>query len=115
MKSECIFCRIANGEIRAEILHETEQVVVFKDINPIAPVHYLVIPKTHLATLDDATEADRQVLGELLLAAAEAARKLGVEKAGYRLVLNTRADAGQEIFHVHMHILAGRKFRWPPG
>jgi len=115
MAESCIFCRIAGKEIPAKIVVETEDAVVFEDIKPATPVHYLVIPRKHIATLNEAVEEDRAVLGGLLLAASTAAGKLGVKDAGWRLVFNTNRDAGQEVFHVHAHLMAGRRFRWPPG
>jgi len=115
MSSDCIFCKIANGDIPATFLHETEHAVVFADISPATPVHYLAIPRKHISTMDAAVAEDREIMGDLMLAAAEAARKLGVVEKGYRLVVNTNGDALQTVFHIHVHIMAGKKFDWPPG
>ena len=109
----CLFCRIARKEIPANIVLENEHVVAFRDIDPKAPTHVLVVPRTHVATLDDVTDAG--LLGELLLAAAAIARAEGIVAGGYRTVVNCGADAGQAVFHVHLHLLGGRKLAWPPG
>jgi histidine triad (HIT) family protein len=113
MTENCLFCRIVRKEIPATIVMENEHVVAFRDIDPKAPTHVLVVPKTHVATLDDATDA--AMLGELLLAAAAIARAEGIVEGGYRTVVNCGADAGQSVFHVHLHLLGGRKLAWPPG
>ncbi len=115
MSTDCIFCKIANREIPVELLLETEHAVVFADNNPATPVHYLAIPRKHIATMDGASPEDREILGDVMLAAAEAARRLGVADNGYRLVVNTNADALQTVFHIHVHIMAGKRFLWPPG
>jgi histidine triad (HIT) family protein len=111
--TDCIFCSIANGKIPARKVHETDDVVAFHDLNPAAPVHVLVIPRKHVATLDDAVEADAVLLGKMLLAASEVAEQSGLS-AGYRVVMNVQAGAGQSVFHVHLHVLGGRAFAWPP-
>lgn len=113
--SECIFCRIASGEIPAERLLETDTVIAFRDLNPQAPQHILVIPRLHIATLDEANASHQGILGDLLLAGAEVARQLGFAQAGYRTVLNCNADGGQSVFHIHLHVLGGRALSWPPG
>ena len=113
MADQCLFCRIVRGEIPAKIVHETEHTVAFADINPQAPLHVLVIPREHVASLDAATDA--ATVGRLALAAAEIARREGVAASGYRTVINTIADAGQTVFHIHLHLLAGRLMGWPPG
>ena len=115
MSEDCIFCRIVRGEIPITATLETDHALVFPDINPATPVHHLVIPKEHIASLDDMTLAHRGIMGDVLYAASEAARLLGVAENGYRLVANTHADAGQEVYHIHFHLMAGRGFRWPPG
>jgi histidine triad (HIT) family protein len=115
MSSKCIFCQIAAKEIPVTATFESEHAIVFPDINPVTPVHHLVIPKKHLATINDVTADDRAILGDVIYAAAQAAKLLGVAESGYRLVANTNGDAGQEVFHIHFHLLAGRGFRWPPG
>lgn len=113
--SDCIFCRMVAGEIQPNIVYENEQVLAFHDANPRAPVHVLVIPKKHIATLDDLDEEDCALAGELLLASQKVARRTGLAENGFRTVINCRADAGQEVFHLHLHIMGGRKLHWPPG
>ena len=113
MADQCLFCRIVRGEIPAKIVHETEHTLAFADINPQAPLHVLVIPREHVASLAEAK--DPALVGRLALAAAEIARREGVEASGYRAVINTNADAGQTVFHIHLHLLAGRRLGWPPG
>jgi histidine triad (HIT) family protein len=115
MPGECLFCRIVRREIPADVIHETDELVAFRDIHPQAPVHVLVIPKRHIPTLNDLTPADGGLVGELVLAAAELARREGIAEAGYRTVVNCNAGAGQSVFHVHLHLLGGRDMRWPPG
>ncbi len=112
---DCIFCKIASMEIQSKIAYEDEEVVAFHDINPQAPVHVLVIPRKHIPSLNEATEEDQILLGKLMLVAQRLAKELGVADDGYRLVLNTNRGAGQSIFHIHLHLLGGRPFRWPPG
>jgi histidine triad (HIT) family protein len=109
----CLFCRIANREIPASIVAETEHCVAFRDINPQAPVHILVIPREHVPSLNQAS--DPALVGRLALFAAELAAKEGIAEGGYRTVINTNADAGQTVFHVHLHLLGGRRLGWPPG
>jgi histidine triad (HIT) family protein len=111
--TDCIFCKIANGTIPARKVHETGDVVAFHDLNPAAPVHILVIPRKHIATLDDTVEADASLLGAMLLAAKDVAEKSALS-GGYRVVMNVQAGAGQSVFHVHLHLLGGREFAWPP-
>lgn len=113
MSDDCLFCRIARGELPVPLLAETDDCVAFRDINPQAPLHVLVIPRAHVASLDAATDAAQ--IGRLSLLAAEIARREGVAQRGYRTVVNTGPDAGQTVFHVHLHLLAGRALRWPPG
>jgi histidine triad (HIT) family protein len=113
MSSDCLFCRIVRREIPATIVREDEHTLAFRDIDPKAPTHVLVIPKTHVASLDQADDA--ATLGRLLLAAREIARSEGIDKSGYRTVINTGADAGQTVHHVHLHLLGGRDMTWPPG
>jgi histidine triad (HIT) family protein len=113
--SDCIFCKIAAGDIPARRVLETENCVVFHDISPAAPIHLLVIPKQHLASADALREEHQALAGEMLLAAAEAARQEGATDSGYRLVMNTGRNAGQEVMHIHLHVLGGRSFKWPPG
>jgi histidine triad (HIT) family protein len=113
--SECIFCKIAEGEIPAQVVYETPEVVAFQDLNPQAPTHVLVIPRKHISTTNDLTEADAPLMGKLYLAAKEVARSEGIAEAGYRTVINCNAGAGQTVFHIHLHLLGGRPMGWPPG
>lgn len=113
MAEQCLFCRIVRREIPATIVAETDDMVAFRDITPRAPVHVLVIPKQHVASLNEATDAAQ--LGKLSLLAAEIARAEGIAESGYRTVINTGPDAGQTVFHVHLHLLGGRDMGWPPG
>jgi len=113
--SDCLFCRIVEGAIPAKKIHEDALCVGFLDINPQAPTHALFIPKRHIATMNDATPEDRELLGHLTVTAAKYAREAGVADTGYRLVMNTNRDAGQTVFHVHLHVLGGRQLGWPPG
>lgn len=113
--SECIFCKIAKGGIAAEIVYEDEEVVAFRDLNPQAPTHILLIPRKHIPTTNDLTEEDGGLMGKLLLAARDIARQEGIAEAGYRTVLNCNAAAGQTVFHIHLHLLGGRPMGWPPG
>ena len=113
MADSCLFCRIVNKEIPAKLVVETDDCVAFRDINPQAPVHVLVIPRRHIASLDAADDA--ATVGKMALLAAEIARNEGIAERGYRTVINTNADAGQTVFHIHLHLLGGRKMTWPPG
>jgi histidine triad (HIT) family protein len=114
--ADCIFCRIAAGEIPARIVRRTKDAVAFHDLTPQAPVHLLIIPTRHHAAARDATGAEgRELLGGLVAFAAEVATELGLDATGYRLVTNTGPDAGQSVFHLHFHLMGGRKFAWPPG
>ena len=113
MTDDCLFCRIVRKEIPATIVLENEHVLAFRDIDPKAPTHVVVVPKVHVPTLDDATDA--RMLGELQLAAAAIARAEGIVEGGYRTVVNCGPDAGQTVFHLHLHLLGGRKLGWPPG
>ena len=112
--SDCLFCKIAAGEIPAKLVHEDEDVIAFHDIGPQAPVHVLVVPRRHLASLDEAAAEDGELLGRILLTIRRLARELGVE-SGYRVVNNCGASAGQSVFHIHFHLLGGRPMGWPPG
>jgi histidine triad (HIT) family protein len=112
---DCIFCKIVAGEIPAAKIFEDDRAVVFRDINPQAPTHALVIPRAHVASLNEASENDEALLGHLLLVAARVARDAGHAEGGYRTVINTNADAGQTVFHIHVHVLGGRRLTWPPG
>jgi len=112
---ECVFCRIAAGEIPARVVFSDDRVVAFRDLNPQAPTHILLIPREHIASIADAQAQHEPLLGHLVLVAAELARQEAVVESGYRLVLNHGPDAGQSVFHIHLHLLGGRKFTWPPG
>ena len=113
--NDCLFCKIVSGEIPADIVRETETTVAFRDINAQAPTHVLIIPKQHIATINDLKAGDRQLVGDLYLEAAEIARQEGIAEEGYRVVMNCNAGAGQSVFHIHLHVLGGRRLGWPPG
>ena len=113
--SPCLFCDIAAGRPGAELIHEDERVVAFRDIAPQAPVHLLVIPREHITSLAQAEEEDEGLLGHMLLVGARLAREHGVAEQGFRSVINTNRAAGQTVFHLHLHILGGRSMKWPPG
>ena len=113
--ADCLFCKIIDGEIPGDIVYENDSVLAFNDINPIAPVHILVIPKEHIATLNDLEEKHTQTMGELFLAAKKIASDKGISESGYRTVFNCNKDAQQTVFHIHLHLIAGRKMTWPPG
>lgn len=113
MADGCLFCRIVRGEIPAKIVAETPECVAFRDINPQAPTHVVIVPREHVASLDAAR--DPALVGRLALLAAEIARTEGIAERGYRTVINTNADAGQTVFHIHLHLLGGRALGWPPG
>lgn len=111
----CIFCKIANKEIPAKIVFDNDGIIAFEDIKPQAPVHIIVIPKLHLEKISDITEKEALLIGRLFLAANKIAREKKIDGSGYRLIINCNKDAGQEVFHIHLHLLGGRKFAWPPG
>ena len=113
--SDCLFCKIIEREIPGDIVYENEHVLAFNDINPVAPVHILIIPKEHISTLNDLEENHTQTMGELFLAAKVIASKEGLSDSGYRTVFNCNEDAQQTVFHIHLHLLGGRKMTWPPG
>lgn len=113
MSGDCLFCRIASGEVPAGLVAETEDAVAFRDISPKAPLHVLVIPRRHIASLNEADDA--QLLGRLLALAANVARDEGIAESGYRIIINTRADGGQTVDHLHIHVMGGRHMEWPPG
>lgn len=112
---DCVFCHIATGDHPAEILYQDDQVVAFKDINPQAPWHILIIPREHMDSLNDAAAQDEAVLGHMLRVASKVANQVGIAEEGYRVVINTGPRAGQSVFHLHLHLLGGRPLRWPPG
>jgi histidine triad (HIT) family protein len=111
----CVFCQIAAHEKPARILYEDEFCLVFRDINPKAPIHLLVIPRKHITSLNDNLEHDKNLLGHMMAIVGQMAKEQGIDKSGYRTVINTNAEAGQTIFHLHIHILGGRFLHWPPG
>lgn len=111
----CFFCKIANKEVKADVVYENEDLIAFRDINPQAPTHILVIPKKHIATLNDAEEQDAALLGKINLAASKIAKDLDFAKDGYRVVMNCNSHGGQTVYHIHLHLLAGRQMTWPPG
>jgi len=111
----CIFCKIADGTIPSARIFEDELCIAFKDLSPQAPTHLLIIPRDHVDSLDKASSSHRDILGHLLLSAAKIAREQGFAEDGYRVVINTNADGGQTVFHLHVHLLAGRPFVFPPG
>jgi histidine triad (HIT) family protein len=113
--TDCLFCRIARREIPATLVYEDERVAAFQDLNPQAPTHILVIPKRHIATLNDLSTEDDQLVGELVRRAGAIAAERGLSAGGYRTVFNTNRDAGQTVFHIHLHLLGGRAMTWPPG
>jgi histidine triad (HIT) family protein len=112
---DCLFCKIAQQQIPAKIIHEDEHVVAFRDISPQAPVHALVIPKRHITTLNDIDPTDAGLLGHMVITAQQIAAQDGIDETGFRLVMNCNRDGGQTVYHIHMHILGGRSMHWPPG
>ena len=110
---DCLFCKIAGGEIAAQVVKRDGRLLAFRDINPQAPTHVLIIPTQHIASLNDAKDAG--LLGEILVFAGKLAREEGIAERGYRVVVNTNADGGQTVFHLHAHLLGGRRMTWPPG
>jgi histidine triad (HIT) family protein len=113
--SDCLFCKIVRGEIPAKLIYEDDRMIAIDDINPQAPMHVLVIPKTHIATLNDLSGDHDALVGELTRRAAAIARERGVADRGFRTVFNTNREAGQSVFHIHLHALGGRTLSWPPG
>ncbi|HVT48762.1 MAG TPA: histidine triad nucleotide-binding protein [Vicinamibacterales bacterium] len=111
----CLFCRVVSGEIPATKVYEDERMVAFADVNPQAPMHVLIVPREHIASLNDVTEAHDELVGAMLRRAAALARERGYADRGFRTVFNCQAGAGQTVFHLHLHVLAGRTFNWPPG
>ena len=113
--SDCLFCRLVAGDIPAKIVFKDEHLVAFQDINPQAPMHVLIVPRRHVATLNDLSDADDALVGEMVRRAASIAGEQGYAGRGYRTVFNCNADAGQTVFHIHLHVLGGRQMKWPPG
>jgi histidine triad (HIT) family protein len=113
--SDCLFCRIIRGEIPATIVHQDDTLVAISDINPQAPLHLLIMPRQHIATINDLTPADDGLVGSMFRTAAALAQQRGYAERGYRTVFNCNSEAGQTVFHIHLHLLAGRPMAWPPG
>jgi histidine triad (HIT) family protein len=113
--SDCLFCQIVAGKIPAKIVHQDQDTVAFTDINPQAPFHVLVVPREHIPTMNDLTREHDQMVGKLFRVAASLARERGVAESGWRAVMNANADAGQTVFHIHLHVLGARAMSWPPG
>jgi histidine triad (HIT) family protein len=113
--SDCLFCKIIAGQIPGSIVYQDDRVVAFKDINPQAPTHVLVVPRRHIASLNDLAPEDDGLVGEIVRRGAALAKAAGHADRGYRTVFNTNADAGQTVFHIHLHVLGGRTMTWPPG
>ena len=113
--TDCIFCKIAAGEIETDFVYEDDQVVAFRDLDPQAPTHVLVIPRAHIATTNDLTAENADLVGRMTLAAKQIAERDGIAERGYRMVLNCNPEAGQSVFHIHLHVLGGRPMGWPPG
>ena len=116
MSSEdCLFCKIVAGDIPAEVIYESELAIAFRDVNPQAPTHVLIIPREHIATINDLSAGDEATVGDLYMAAKAIATEEGLASDGYRVVMNCNEAAGQTVFHIHLHLLGGRDFGWPPG
>lgn len=112
---DCIFCKVAAHDIPARTVFENERLIAFHDLFPQAPTHILIIPKTHYTTLNDVPAADSALLGKMMSTATQIAKELGVDESGYRVVMNCNKDGGQSVYHIHLHLLAGRQLGWPPG
>jgi histidine triad (HIT) family protein len=113
--TDCLFCKMASGAIKPATVYEDADVLAFRDIDPKAPIHVLIIPKRHIATLNDMSASDAELVGRLFLVAKEIAQKEGIAARGYRTVMNCNREAGQSVFHLHLHVLGGRTMHWPPG
>ena len=113
--SDCLFCKFVSGEIKPNIVFEDDEVLAFRDVNPQAPTHILVIPKRHISTLNEIRPNDTELIGKLYLAAQQVAKEEGIAEPGYRTLINCNAEAGQTVFHIHLHLLGGRPMGWPPG
>lgn len=112
---DCIFCKVAAHDVPARTVFENERLIAFHDLFPQAPTHILIIPKTHYTTLNDVPAVDSALLGEMMSTATQIAKELGVDESGYRVVMNCNKDGGQSVYHIHLHLLAGRQLGWPPG
>ena len=113
--TDCLFCKMVSGELKPDTVYENDKVLAFRDLHPQAPTHVLIIPKQHVATVNDLDAGSAPLVGEMMLAAAEVARSEGFADSGYRTVLNCNEQGGQTVFHLHLHLLGGRAMRWPPG
>ena len=113
--SDCLFCKMVSGEIPPDTVYEDDDILAFNDINPQAPTHVLIIPKKHIATLNDASTDHTQLMGKLSMVAAQLAREAGFAEDGYRVVMNCNSAGGQAVYHIHLHLLGGRSMSWPPG
>ncbi len=113
--TDCLFCKIIDGEIPCDKVYEDDEVVAFRDVNPQAPSHILIIPRKHIATVNDFEDEDQALAGKIMLVAKQIAAEEGIDEDGYRLVMNCKEGAGQAVFHIHMHLLGGRRLSWPPG
>jgi histidine triad (HIT) family protein len=111
----CLFCKIINKQINAEFIYEDDDLACIKDIHPQAPTHLLVLPKKHIATILELTEDDEKLIGKMVLKAGEIAKQFDINNSGFRLIFNCNKDAGQSVYHIHMHLVGGRKLKWPPG
>ena len=112
---DCLFCKFVSGEIAINKLYENKDILAFKDINPQAPIHFLIIPKVHIPTLNDLEKRNIALVGKLSLIASKLAKEYKISENGYRTIMNCNSDAGQTVFHIHLHMLAGRRLKWPPG
>ncbi len=115
MSDSCIFCKIIEKKVPSKILYEDALSTAFEDLNPQAPVHILIVPKKHIADIHSIIEADKELIGHLFVVASKIAAQKGLDKTGYRMVINNGPGAGQTVFHIHLHLLSGRRFTWPPG
>lgn len=115
MSKNCVFCKIRDKEVASSVVYEDKDIMAFKDVNPAAPTHILIIPKKHIESLNHINEKDKNLLGELMLRIKDLAEKLNISDKGYRLVINTNLMGGQAVYHLHVHLLGGRQLSWPPG
>lgn len=113
--TDCLFCKMVKGEIKPDVVYEDDDVLAFRDVNPQAPTHVLVIPKMHIATTNDLNDTTAHLTGRMYLAAKQVAAEAGIAERGYRTVMNCNPEAGQSVYHIHLHVLGGRPMRWPPG
>lgn len=113
--SDCLFCKMASGEIQPDVVYQDDDVIAFRDINPQAPTHVLIIPRKHIATINELEQEDAALVGKLALVAKQVASDEGIAESGYRVLMNCNEGAGQTVFHIHLHVLGGRRMHWPPG